>query len=294
MKTGFLIGFPDNNSLCSVPLTGQAYKKNSMRAVTMILCFENEYDSEGAFNNHMKIAQITDIHLNDFMFNSEGLNVMDNLKIILEDIKSRNIKKVVLTGDYGDSNEFNRILKEIELNNLEYEYILGNHDDFEQYKYNKELINRVKKTGLFFNIKRNGILFMFLDTRLGRLDKFQLDYIDIMCKHNIEENIILFTHHPILNCGDTFMDSKFSLTNRSEVLDLLLRLDKRIVIFSGHYHSNLFIEKNNVRQFVTMSALLQIKKYSNEIEVDSYDFGYRIIDLNNNIESEIVEFRKVN
>ena len=240
----------------------------------------------------MKIAQITDIHNNDFLSKSEGLNSLDNLKIILEDIKSRKIKKVVLTGDYGDPKKFDHILREMDNYQLEYEYILGNHDNFDDFKNNKKLENRIKKSGIFFNLKYKDKLFIFLDTRLSYLNDFQLNYLDAMIKENLEEKVVIFTHHPIINCGDTIMDIKYPLENRDIILEKLINTEKEINIFSGHYHANHFVEKKNVRQYVTMSALLQVKKYSADIEIESYNFGYRIIDLENKIESEVIQFIK--
>ena len=238
----------------------------------------------------MKIAHITDIHSNDFITKSECLDAMDNFKIILADIKSRGITKIVLTGDYGDPNDFNALLMMVKSFNLEYEYILGNHDDFDHYRNNDDLGNRSKPSGIFFSQTTEDAVFIFLDTRLHSLDTTQLNYMDNICREVGERKIIIFMHHPVLDCGDTFMDLNFPLSNRDEAAARLYKLGKKVVIFSGHYHTNHFIEKNNIKQYVTMSTLFQLKKNTDSIEINSFDFGYRIIDIGCSIETDIVQF----
>jgi len=238
----------------------------------------------------LKIAHITDIHSNDFITKSECLDAMDNFKIILADIKSRGITKIVLTGDYGDPNDFNALLMMVKSFNLEYEYILGNHDDFDHYRNNDDLGNRSKPSGIFFSQTTEDAVFIFLDTRLHSLDTTQLNYMDNICREVGERKIIIFMHHPVLDCGDTFMDLNFPLSNRDEAAARLYKLGKKVVIFSGHYHTNHFIEKNNIKQYVTMSTLFQLKKNTDSIEINSFDFGYRIIDIGCSIETDIVQF----
>ncbi len=57
------------------------------------------------------------------------------------------------------------------------------------------------------------------------------------------KKLLFFTHHPIINCGDTIMDIKYPLENRDIILEKLINTEKEINIFSGHYHANHFVEK---------------------------------------------------
>ena len=51
-----------------------------------------------------KIAYITDIHLDEEFTKDQGVDSRANWEIILEDVVSKNIKKVIFGGDIGEPN----------------------------------------------------------------------------------------------------------------------------------------------------------------------------------------------
>lgn len=238
----------------------------------------------------MKYAQITDIHLNDFMSNSNNIDGLEHLKIIISDIKSRKISSVILTGDYGDPEGFDKITDLLKNNSLDYEFILGNHDELEIYNKRDEVRNRVRIDGLYYSSIREETLYMFLDTRLDMVEQGQLNFIDTTLSDTTHKRVVIFSHHPIIDCGNTTMDRLYPLNNREDVSSILKKYNKQFTIFTGHYHTNHSIKEGNITQYVTMSSLMQVKKFTEKIELDSHEFGYRIIDIGEDIKTDIVTF----
>ncbi|HOV14114.1 MAG TPA: hypothetical protein PK771_07515, partial [Spirochaetota bacterium] len=81
---------------------------------------------------------------------------------------------------------------------------------------------------------------------------------------------------------NSLIDKMFPLKNRNILEDLLRKNTNPVFIFCGHYHNEYEVIKNNIKQYVTPSGIVQIKKDSNKLEIDSLKYGYRIIEINNN------------
>lgn len=241
----------------------------------------------------MKYAQITDTHVNDFMSNSNNVDGLERLKVIISDIKNRKINSVILTGDYGEPEDFDNIIELLKSNSLDYEYILGDHDELEIYNRREEVINKVKVDGLYYSSIREDTLYMFLDTRLDMVEQGQLDFIDSTLNISTHKRVVIFSHHPIFDCGNTTMDRLYPLNNREKVSNILKKYNNQITIFTGHYHNNYCIKEGNITQYVTMSSLMQVEKFTEKIVLDSHEFGYRIIDIGKDIKTEIVSFTGV-
>ena len=63
---------------------------------------------------------------------------------------------------------------------------------------------------------------------------------------------------------------------------------------SGHYHAEHLVQDGQITQYVTPSALLQIEKLHDKIEIASCNFGYRIITVEEEIRSEVVWLKEIN
>jgi 3',5'-cyclic-AMP phosphodiesterase len=93
------------------------------------------------------------------------------------------------------------------------------------------------------------------------------------------EDVVIFVHHPIFDCGGTAMDRLHFLENREEIQSILALAKCKITIFCGHYHIEHEQKAGNVNQYVTPSTLMQLKPFSKELETESEIPGYRLVEL---------------
>lgn len=238
------------------------------------------------------IAQISDLHLNDGLSKHFSVNIKKNLSVIFKDLKRKNISDIVFTGDYGNKDSFYWLKSQIDKYHFRTTFILGNHDSlFDLVDSNlipKSLVK--EKDQLYFsqNIYNNRI-FMYLDTSKGEIDYKQIIWlkkeIDQMC------DLVIFSHHPIIDCDSWITDYQMGLKNKESVQKIFFNHKGTIQIYSGHYHTELFIEKDNIKQYITPAVIMQLNYENNKITTDSFNFGYKILYISEDcITSENVLF----
>jgi Icc protein len=105
-------------------------------------------------------------------------------------------------------------------------------------------------------------------------------------------DIIVFIHHPILDCGNSVMDIKYPLLGRTNIIRMLVESGKRVHIFCGHYHTDFTTVFKNIIQYVTPSTLYQLKMHSEKLEIESERIGYRIININGTVIETEVKYLK--
>jgi len=235
-------------------------------------------------------AQVTDLHIDSPDPDLKHIDTRANALAVLNDIQKQNIEQIILTGDLSESQSgITWFLDEITKRKFKYEIILGNHDDAQLYVQEKI----VRNTKNYYSRQSDGFLFLFLDSKDGFIDQEQLIWIDEQLSHT-SEDIIVFIHHPVLDCGDSVMDRRFPLKNRDEVAQIFSTSNKKISLFCGHYHREEVIRSGNIIQHLTPSTLYQIKKYSPGIEIESEAVGYRILSVNNGRYETQVKYVDVN
>jgi 3',5'-cyclic AMP phosphodiesterase CpdA len=240
-----------------------------------------------------KIAQITDLHLDDFLAKGTGIDARKNFESALNLARSRDISTVILTGDLGAPESSNWLFERVRAHGFDFQIMLGNHDllaDYRRFDFLKPLI---KADGLYFSKTIEGFECIFLDSRAEEINKPQLNWLGRISKSH--DPLFVFIHHPILDCGNTIADRLFTLKNRDEVKQTLVETGREVSIFCGHYHyrNALEIKESNLHQFLTPSIFGQIKPDGEEIEPDpNYYIAYREIWLaDKKFQTEVVEVR---
>jgi len=211
--------------------------------------------------------------------------VKENWRRIIADLKLKNITDIIFGGDIGAETGYKLFFETLE--NFSINLVLGNHDNFNQ--VSKYFNPHKNENELYYFFEDDHNRFIFLDTSTEKLNDNQLTWL----KKNLEteKSLILFIHHPILKVP-TKIDELYPLKNRVEIKNMLVKTKKSITIFSGHYHMNDEQIENNVRQIITQSSSYQIEKTTNEISINAFDFGYRIIEIEQNlIKTELVNFK---
>ena len=232
-------------------------------------------------NMQTTIAQLSDLHLDDRMSEEFGVNSRNNIITVLNDIVNNGIEYIIITGDIGLQKSFDWLNKEIANRKLIVHYALGNHDQISTFYETDDYKNRLIENKLVYKIVINEIPILIIDSSN---EVFEDDQKNIIGKY-IQENTIgyIFAHHPILDCGNTFMDIKFPLKKRNDLQKYIQSKENKIIWFCGHYHNVYENNYNNIDQYVTIAVSMQIKNYSESIQIASKSFGYRKINIHENI-----------
>ncbi|MGG7665353.1 metallophosphoesterase family protein [Dyadobacter sp. BHUBP1] len=221
-----------------------------------------------------RIAQITDIHLMEEWSARHGADTDSNLKLILQDVGARGIRDVIFTGDIGHSDAYLRFFAL--LKDFHFTVIPGNHDAFANIKPHYFPQYLKTKTEMFHAKEDAYFKYIFLDSSSDSISEIQLQWLEnelVTTKH-----VLLFIHHPVLQVL-TAVDFKYPLLNRNAVKEVLVRSGREVTVFCGHYHTDDFTKEENITQYVTPAASVQMEKNPLEIVIHSRYYGYRLIEL---------------
>ncbi len=239
----------------------------------------------------IRIAQITDIHLDEKYPFEHGVKADANWINILNDISKREIDQIIFTGDIG-SKESNRwFFNSLKKFTAKFKFTLGNHDTFPIIKDYYNMKQNHGRSELFYSIEEEYFKFVFMDSSSARITQHQFNWFQ---KEIItDKKIILFVHHPILETGST-PQKEFPFYDAVKIKNELLKHTTEVHIFCGHLHFDDEAEEENIQQFVTPSACYQAKKHSEKTEFENASYGYRLIEINKDkIESEVILFEHI-
>ncbi|MFY0688296.1 MAG: metallophosphoesterase family protein [Cyclobacteriaceae bacterium] len=229
----------------------------------------------------MKIAHITDLHVDEEFPNHYGVNPRQHLDQVLDDLRKRDIDSIIFGGDIGEPNSnkwFFDYLKTFELR-----ITPGNHDDSDtvvQFFKPDQLAS-----GLNWTEQLGPYSCIFMDSSKGVLDKEQMLWLSDQL--NLLDQAVIFLHHPVLNIGAS-ADKEYALKNQRDVRNLLVEKGIPITVFCGHYHMADETSDTNIRQFITPAISVQVIKDPDELKFDGSTFGYRIIELGKEIKSDLI------
>jgi Icc protein len=221
-----------------------------------------------------RIAQITDIHLNEEWSVKHGSDPETNWKLLLQDVGARGINDIIFTGDIGDASGYERFFGM--LKDFDFTVIPGNHDTFANIKpyYNPSYLTG--RDEMYHSREDGPFKYIFLDSSTDEISPKQLEWLEN--ELNTPLKILLFIHHPILRVI-TAVDQKYPLLNRDAVRTALFRSGRDVTVFCGHYHTDDFDKEANITQYVTPAASVQMEKNPLEIIIHSRYYGYRIIEI---------------
>ena len=236
----------------------------------------------------LRIAHISDLHLNDFLSRRYGVDTIGNFKMILSRLASSGISHILITGDFGSEEMYPELIEQLKSVGLPFYCVLGNHNELSGLR-NTELVEdrNIKGDGYYYSERIGGNPFLFLDSSSGRIGTKQREWIRSELDKTGEGKLFIIVHHPILDCG-TAMDRSLAMKERDGVASLLHESNRDIHIFCGHYHFANILVRGNIRQYVAPANIMQIRSEGNEIVSDSYDFGFRIIEIGDRVETETI------
>lgn len=234
----------------------------------------------------LRIAHITDLHLDEDFPQEQGVDTRKNLEIILNDIRNKELTHIICTGDIGESQSIPYFINRVK--DYLFTLTLGNHDTYEEVTKYYSTGNRSKDKKLYSSEEKLGYKFIYLDSSSGHIDHIQLTWLGRELVTSLP--IVMFIHHPIIG-SDLMVDNIGKLENREEILNTLQASNKIITIFCGHYHMEQHQTHKKIHQYITPAVSFQIEKKKDKIVIDPHTFGYRIVSFEQGkISSEVQTF----
>lgn len=233
-----------------------------------------------------KIAFITDTHFDEAFTEDSGVDARKNWKIIIADLESKGINEIIMGGDIGAQSAHPYFFESLQP--FSFHLLLGNHDELGE--VSKFYDPPDQRQELYYSLEDENNRYLFLDSSSYKISKQQRSWLK--SKLETEKSSVVFIHHPILEVK-TPVDRQHSLKNRNKIKALLGSTSKPITVFCGHYHMNDERTDKNIRQIITQSASYQFEKKASQINPINSEFGYRIIEIEENtIETEVVTFKR--
>lgn len=231
----------------------------------------------------MKLIQITDLHIGK---ESEHISFsVDVRKNFLQSLLSvRNIGPdfVVLTGDLcydmGEPEVYSWIRTQMEAIGVPFYVISGNHDESVQLATSFGLSADLHGQELYYARNLNGAPAFFLDSGRGYMSDQQLDWLREGIRSSTGR-LLIFIHHPPLLGAMPFMDHNYPLENPERLLELIYNYPYPVFLFCGHYHTDQVLHAHNLTAYLTPSYFFQIDPYDADFKVDSFQYGFREIDV---------------
>ncbi len=230
--------------------------------------------------NSVRIAHITDLHISEDGSLFRDIDVRNNFLEVLESALRFVPDVIVLGGDLAaDKGELGayRWIKEVLAEQSSSCLIVpGNHDVLP----NLEKVFNIKNSrqqSQDFVCHYEELVVLGLDSSKGVITSQQLDWFHESLK-SLEKDAILFIHHPPIDCGCTFMDSRYALTNRKDVFQLVSECPQIAAVFCGHYHTEKTIIQEGKQVYLTPSTAMQISQTSSSYEPESLRPGWRLIE----------------
>lgn len=232
------------------------------------------------------LAQITDLHLDQAVPELQHLDARARTLAVLDELHRQEITELLVTGDIAETRSGAEwFLEQLAQRGFQAHLILGNHDLAEVFIEK----GRVGHPQAYFALEQDGFRLLFMDSASYRVDPAQLAWLTAELAQATQE-ILIFIHHPVLDCGQTLMDQRYPLKNRDQVLECLVQSQRKITLFCGHYHTEACLEQGLIRQYVTPAVLYQLKKYSTGLETEHETPGYRLLKLENGIYTTEVRY----
>lgn len=194
----------------------------------------------------MKIAHISDLHIDSSKEIIYGVNPVDNLRRIISALKPiDDIELVVVSGDIAnDGCETSYILADQFLGELSVPVMatFGNHDNKKVIVELSSHLHHITFPAQY--VLNNEVRFRFIDSvtesddggnnSSGLISKCDLESLENSLANDKLKNVLVL-HHPSIEQGGSWIDKRM-LGNREEFNQMIANSGNVIAVLSGHYH----------------------------------------------------------
>ena len=233
----------------------------------------------------LKIGQISDLHIGEDDSLVQGIDVRKNFLEAYTSQSMADLDLLVLSGDLANENAepgaYSYIANLLKDSKVPVCIIPGNHDDIEVMEKFFDLTGKVHNGKCYYRYDLEGRSIFFLDSANGTVSSEQLSWLEEETA-KVNDEVILFVHHPPCLCGHKFMDKKYSMKNIDEVQATLSKIKNIKHIFVGHYHSEMEVEMGEQTVYVTPSTQMQIDINQSVFCLSSAAPGWRVIEWGEN------------
>lgn len=243
----------------------------------------------------MKIIQITDMHVAGETEFTHGVDVRQNFLDILKAARSFAPHLLVLTGDLcydkPDEQVYRWMKGYLDLLNIPYAIIAGNHDDPALLASVFNIEHLLVKEELYFKRVIGNNTVLFLETSAGYVSPTQLLWLNHELSR-LKKDTVIFMHHPPLIGGVPHMDLNYPLRNMEAVQEILFNFPHHISVFCGHYHVEKLLNIKNLTVHITPSTYFQMKWDVQQFSIDHLRIALREINLRKDgvVESAVVYY----
>lgn len=222
----------------------------------------------------MRIIQITDIHVDKVGELTNNINTQVNFLEVLDKSLTYQPDLYVLSGDLchkdGVVETYQWFKSRMDVLNIPYFVMPGNHDDSQ--KMADVFQYECKNGELYYEIEKNGQKLLFLDSGKATMSDDQYTWLS----QRLDENTLIFMHHPPCIVGVPHMDEKYKF---QEIERFQALISTKTTVFCGHCHTERSIQLGPLSVFVTPSCFVQIGDKSEIFEAEHYKPAYRLIDV---------------
>jgi 3',5'-cyclic AMP phosphodiesterase CpdA len=224
----------------------------------------------------MRIAQVSDLHLDDFLAQKYRLETRAHLGGIFADLAAARPDLLVLSGDLGAPSSHPWLLDQVRALGVPALTILGNHDRLAEVVHSGLAWEPSVSATEYYYARRLGEAWgLFLDSGSGTVSAPQQEWLAGQLERATGP-ILVFCHHPLVPVDPVF-DRFLGLSNRGEVLSVLEHSGKAISVFCGHYHGASHRASGLVHQYVAPAVIMQIRSEGGTLASDSFDAGYQLL-----------------
>jgi Icc protein len=164
----------------------------------------------------IKIAHITDIHIEHQFPKQHGVDAMQNWEMLLADVKSRKVDLLEFGGDIGETSMFPYFFESLDRIGIPYHIVLGNHDKYEEVKVHLKTKSSLNENELFYTFHDDEHQFFVLDSSIGKLSNLQQDWF-LSALEQSHLFPVVFVHHPLLAVPSR-VDIDFPLLKRKSLV----------------------------------------------------------------------------
>lgn len=242
----------------------------------------------------MKIAFITDIHIE-----AEGVLILDldtrnHFKKVLNDVRMSNYDMIILGGDLcntvGNDDIYQWVWAQLKDFSIPILAISGNHDDSRMLAKHFMLSQHLKDSFLYYSHTIEHFNAVFLDSSTSELGQEQWTFLENHCENSSTE-ILIFMHHPPLVCDVVSMEPKYQFKEIERFKNLTQKYsDKHFIVFTGHFHTDRSILTKNSSIYIAPSTYVQIDPAQKSFTPIFGQIGFREINIKPT--GEIISFVK--
>lgn len=240
----------------------------------------------------LKIGQISDTHIGDGASLVQDIDVCKNFLMAYNSPTMKDLDLLVISGDLADNatpGAYSYIADIIKDCKVPVCIIPGNHDNLEIMGKYFDLNGKIHNGKCYYRYDIDGRSIFFLDSADGTVSNEQLSWLEQETS-KIDDEVLLFLHHPPCLCGHKFMDLRYSMKNIVEVQATLSKIKNLKHIFVGHYHSEMTVQLEDKTVYVTPSTQMQINPNISVFSLSSAAPAWRVIEWGENFMETRVYF----